>query len=369
MAKKRSMTRKQNHNDDASSSSSSSSSSSRKRIKSFDTTNVAPWSDVDHDVLYLVMMQLGFVDFFAFSGVCKSWRSVALSNKNTFMASKPPISICIRDPSEDEWCHLEDFQGTKFKTIIPHLSGRICVGSTCGYLILFGRETRDFWLVNPVTRHQLHFPDYSIYVTDAKRMRVTNRMSGVLVFSPSISGWVFILLYKTLSFCIAGKRGWNHVSSAIPIADLHVFKGKMYIVRKDCSLCELTLNQNQKRKWTLLETKNSPNPYLFKPRLVSSSENLYVMTGPEVWPKKVLELDFGEMKWVSPDKKLQEYALFVSYLNPTAAIKRESLAGPREQLKGSEYFLDDEKSRKCMFYHQWVWYFPHDCLNVNLLDQ
>ncbi|KAL4563919.1 hypothetical protein LXL04_027968 [Taraxacum kok-saghyz] len=338
MAKTRSMTRKRNHDDD----NASSSSSRRKRIKSFDKTNVAP------------------------CGVCKSWRSFALSNNKTFMASKPPMTIRIRASSEDEWCRMEDFEGTKFKTIIPHLSGRICVGSTCGYLILFGKETRDFWLVNPVTRHQLHFPNYSIYVSNAT---ISKRMRGILVFSPSISGWVFILLHKKLSFCIAGKRGWNHVSSNIGISDLHVFKGKIYILHNDCSLCELTLNQNQKRKWTLLETKNLVHPYLFKPRLVSSSENLYVMTDSGLWPKQVLELDFGEMKWVSPDKKIQEYVLFVSFLNPSAAIKRESWADPPIRLPSYDYFIDDDKSRKCMFYYQWVWYFPHDCLNVNLLDQ
>ncbi|CAH1417445.1 unnamed protein product [Lactuca virosa] len=143
------------------------SSSSRKRFKNFNHNGVASWSDVNHDVLFLVMMKLGVVDFVAFSGVCKSWRSLAVSNKNTFMASKPPMEISIyMVANENDYiycCCLQDFERRRFKTIIPHYIGRTCVGLTCGYLILFGTKTRDFWLVNPITRHQLHFPDYPIY--------------------------------------------------------------------------------------------------------------------------------------------------------------------------------------------------------------
>ncbi|CAH1448989.1 unnamed protein product [Lactuca virosa] len=240
MAKTRSMTRNQNHDDDA-----SSSSSSRKRNKSFDKGHVGPWSDVNHDVLFLVMMQLRVVDFFAFSGVCKSWRSFAVSNRRMFMVSKPPLKIRIKPHANNQDCYIylkEDFEEPMFKTILPHSAGRICFGLTCGYLILFSRETHGFWLVNPITRHQLHFPDFPLRVsalpTKQKGMRA---IMGILVFSPSISGWVFVVLSSKLwlSFYIAGKPGWNHVSSSLPIVDVHVFKGKIYTLHSDCSLGEL----------------------------------------------------------------------------------------------------------------------------------
>nr|KAJ0196471.1 hypothetical protein LSAT_V11C700380520 [Lactuca sativa] len=84
-------------------------------------SGVAPWSDLPHDVLSVVMMKLGVIDFVAVSRVCKSWRSVALSNRNK------------------------------------------CFGVTCGYLILFDEEYNDFWLVNPITRHELHFPGTPVH--------------------------------------------------------------------------------------------------------------------------------------------------------------------------------------------------------------
>ncbi|CAH1450160.1 unnamed protein product [Lactuca virosa] len=175
MAKIRSMTRNQNHDhDDA---------SSRKRIKTCDNSYVvAPWSDLNHDVLFIFMMQLGVIDFLSFSGVCKSWRSFAVSSRKSFMASRTPMFIQIFSDAYEKTCHLEDSEGRKFKTTLPHSASRTCVGLTCGYLILFGEKTKEFWLVNPITRHGLHFPDVTSDVYQGhERLRV------ILVFSPSIS--------------------------------------------------------------------------------------------------------------------------------------------------------------------------------------
>ncbi|CAH1426956.1 unnamed protein product [Lactuca virosa] len=91
MAKTRSMTR--NENDNA---------SNKKRYET-------SWADINHDVLFFVMMQLRVVDFVEFSGVCKSWRSLALSNRSKFIASRPPISIriFIDDDESDYCCYLK----------------------------------------------------------------------------------------------------------------------------------------------------------------------------------------------------------------------------------------------------------------------
>ncbi|CAH1448991.1 unnamed protein product [Lactuca virosa] len=360
------MTRNQNHDDD-----NASSSSSRKRFKNFNHNGVASWSDVNHDVLFLIMMKLGVVDFVAFSGVCKSWRSFAVSNKNTFMASKPPMKISIGPHvnKEDSYYLLEDLKERRFKTIIPHSSCRAYCGLTCGYLILFGWETHDFWLVNPITRDELHFPDYPLSV--GAREEEMWAIRGILVFSQAITGWVFLVLHGTISFCIAGKKGWNHVSSTLPIADLHVFKGKIYTLHAHCSLGELILDLKSewKGKWTLLETKSFPKPDLYFLRLASSNEKLFVI-GWVSKQKMFMELDFGEMKWVSAEKTIQEYAIFYSYFNYSAAFILELWADSQTQQTGyHEYFLDDDKSRKCMVYFDWMWYFPHDCLNVNFLDE
>ncbi|KAL7591397.1 uncharacterized protein LOC122195002 [Lactuca sativa] len=362
MAKTRSMTRNHNHDDDH-----ASSSSSRKRFKTFDKGGVAPWSNLNHDVLFLVMMELGMVDFLAFGGVCKSWRSFAASNRNMFMASKPPMKTCIdpHDNNKDFYFYMEDFERRRFKTIIPHSAGSTCFGLTCGYLILYGRETHNFWLVNPITKHELHFPDYPFFsIANEEEMR------AILVFSPSMSRWVFVILHrliKIISFCIAGKRGWNHVScthpidSPLAIVDLHVFKGKIYTLQSDFSLAELRLDPNQEQKWTLLEINNFPKPDLLHLELVSSGENLYVISRISAL-NKVMELDFVKTKWVKPEKIIREYVFFHSRLKSSAAIKRT-------QYKSYDYFNGTAERKQRMLFYATMWYFPHDCLNVNLLDE
>ncbi|CAH1414946.1 unnamed protein product [Lactuca virosa] len=153
-----------------------------------------PWSDLTHHVLFLVMTQQGVIDFVAFSGVCKSWRSFALSYMSTFMTSRPPMFMSPDDDYDVEWwCHLKDVEGRRFKTIVPHPASAVCVEITCGYVILFVTKTRDFGLINLITWHELHFPNAPInFILHA----VKRKVRAILVFSPSISGcWVFLDLY------------------------------------------------------------------------------------------------------------------------------------------------------------------------------
>ncbi|XP_023759286.1 uncharacterized protein LOC111907713 [Lactuca sativa] len=216
------------------------------------TSGASPWSDLDHDLLYLVMMQLGAFDFIAFSGVCKSWRSLALSNKTRFMASRPPMPIWIFEQAIEKEYSAEDFDGRQVKMHIPKSGGKTCVGLTCGYLVMFGRKPREFWLMNPITRHGFRFPKVpSNLDPDPEEVR------AILVFSPSISAWVFVVLCRYTSkiwFSIAGKREWNYVSSTSDIIDLLDFKGKIYAIDDDSCLYELRLDP--KPKLMLLKTKN-----------------------------------------------------------------------------------------------------------------
>ncbi|CAH1435870.1 unnamed protein product [Lactuca virosa] len=310
----RRVTRNQN-DDDASNS---------KTIK---TDDVGPWLYLNHDLLSIVMMQLGVIDFLAFSGACKSWRSVALSNWKTFMASKPPILLLIPLSGNNDMLYwLVDSEGKDFKTIIPHSAGWDDVGLTCGYLILLRKKTYEFWLVNPITRHELHFPP-----------------------APSSN---------QIWFSIENEGAWNRVSSTFDFTfkDLHVFKGRIYSVSIRGHFCELTLEPEP--KLTLLETKNLLDEDISFPELVSWGENIYVMEN-----LKVYKLDFGEMEWVpfqyTGDK--HDFAFFLSDLSHSAASKPESW--------GSEpgRYVVYEGGGKGRFFIAVQWYFPHECLNVNLL--
>ena len=132
--------------------------------------------------------------FHLISRVCKTWRSLALCNK-MFMASKPPMLMLMRISNhryKKKWyCYLEDIEGRKFRTTIPYYADRVCVGLTCGYFILFGRKTCNFFLVNPITRYELHFPNASGYLVINNHGRPI--IKAILVFSCSISRWIFIV--------------------------------------------------------------------------------------------------------------------------------------------------------------------------------
>ncbi|MFS8026857.1 hypothetical protein Hanom_Chr16g01491621 [Helianthus anomalus] len=109
------------------------------------------------------------------------------------------------------------------RTIFPRSSGRTCVGFASGYVILFGRKTCDFRLVNPITRHEVNFSRFPFHVvTDP------NTFQGTLVFTRTAIRWVFVISSRhsrTVSFSFNGKRAsWTHLSSDVPISDLGFFK-------------------------------------------------------------------------------------------------------------------------------------------------
>ncbi|CAH1426954.1 unnamed protein product [Lactuca virosa] len=288
MAKTRSMTKRENQD-----------ASNKKRFKTCDdddNDDPTPWSDLNHELLFTVMMQLGVVDFPAFSGVCKSWRSFALSNKSKFMESKSPMSISISTESneEDYNYYLDDIntEGRSFNSLLPHSGGRTCVGFTCGHLILFGSKTHDFWLLDPVTRHEIHFPDIPSSVSDDPV-----KIRGFLAFSPSKSRWVFVMTDGSVNiwFSISGQGEWNHVTSTSLIVDLIAFNGKMYAIDNSGHLCELTINPEP--KLSILETKNFPN-FPERQLFYCWSESLYVMRYLPVGHLEYHKLDFEEMKWM-----------------------------------------------------------------------
>ncbi|CAH1416113.1 unnamed protein product [Lactuca virosa] len=307
--------------------------SSRKSFWTSDNSGGAPWSDLNHGLLFLVLMQLGAFDFLSFSGVCKSWRSVALSKKTRFMASRPPMAIWItKHGNKKEYC-VEDFEGRNSIILLPKSDRRTCVGLTCGYLVLFGRRSHDFWLVNHITRHGLHFPNAPYSVSP-------NQEGVRAILRVKENGIVFTL--------------------SIPSVILHEFKGKIYAIDADSFVHEIGLDPEP--KLILLKANNFLGYRLEFMEFVCTDENLYAM---ECFPDnkfKVHELDFGEMKWVSPKKEtMEEYAFFVSGLKHSAAIKRELLSDSWLRYKRNAY---SDTSGNGMFFTADTWYIPNEWLKV-----
>ncbi|KAL4585865.1 hypothetical protein LXL04_010492 [Taraxacum kok-saghyz] len=350
MAKTRSMTRSQSHDKD---------------------DNDAPWSDLTNDVLYLVMMTLGVIDFVSFSGVCKSWRSLALCNRKKFMTSRPPMLMQIHNRAcKEKWCcYLEDFEGRKFKTLISESNDtRNYVGLTCGYLVFWVVKTNHnhFWLINPITRRQL----YSPRVPSCQSCEMISYPKAILVFSPFVRGWVFVMIDRHLGqiwYSIAGKTAWNHVHSNSYFRDIHAFKGKIYAQSSLGRLYEMSLPNHKLSKLEIGDF--GEQRCIRRYEFVNFGENLYV-SNRDYTDHILYGLDSGKMKPVSLEekKKLGEYVVFLRYWKHAVAIKPESWAvDPRSKYKAYDCFRYTKDAGR--FFSTEMWYFPHCFVDVDPINK
>ncbi|KAJ0668756.1 putative F-box protein [Helianthus annuus] len=332
--------------------------SSSKSSKTSDDMGSSTWPNLNPELLSLIMMRLRVVDYVAFSGVCQSWRSLAHSEKNKFMSSKQPMSVSFSFSTKGKKeCHLTDLNGNTFTTVLPSSTARTSVGSTCGYLIFFGRKTREFVLVNPITRHELHFPGFPFHVSNDP-----TSVRGTLVFSPSMSGWVLVISHRfssVISFSLAGTQpSWDYLSFNFPVLDIHYFKGKIYSLNSENRLCEVKLNAKPQPVLTQLTMKNVPERDLIHPEFVSSGENLYVVSRISKDAYETFKIDFDKMEWVLTGKTIGEYAVFVSDLKSSSAMNPETWM-----------LYDTDKSKnKGRWFTANLWYFRHVCEQANLLQ-
>ncbi|GJT94097.1 F-box domain containing protein [Tanacetum coccineum] len=359
MAKTRSITRQQ------------------KTLKTSEDGGSTSWSDLCLDLLVTVMMRLGLVDFVSFGGVCKRWRSIAHSKWKTFMGSKLPMCMFFSPFNRtDSW--LEDFEGRRFKTKRRHGTHRTCVGTTRGYYILFGSRTSDFWLVNPITRHEFHFTDFPSH----KSTDCPGYFRGILIYSHSMSGWVFVVSHKfsnIISFSLAGSKQsswpWNHISSSLPILDMHLFNGKIYSLHIHARLCEVKLEPEP--TFVPLQIKNFAIPAICPIEFVSSVKNLYVVGWVTKSIYKVLEVNFDTKEWEDPEKTIGQYAFYFSLMCTSSAaaataIKPNTCASGRTRSKIICNRIVDQRRIKesgLRTINNDVWYFPQDCLNVKLASE
>ncbi|CAH1448013.1 unnamed protein product [Lactuca virosa] len=282
------------------------------------------------------------VVFFFVAGVAGS---PSLSSSRRFL-------LCVRysSPSQ-EWLGQGVWLETRIMMLLHHLAGR------CPRLVNI--ENPQLLACEPYHK-ELHFPNFpSDYNPGIGRV--------ILVFSPSIYGWAFVLLLhscREIWFSIEGKGAWNHVSSyPFSIHDIYAFKGKIYAL-SDQMHCLFELRLIPHPKLTMLEIKK-PKYFFYATRFVSSGERLCVRPSISKFLNELHELDFGEMKWVKPcEKTFEEYAFFYSDLNHGAdvAVKWESLGRFAS-------FPNTDDDGNITFFTAKMWYFPHQSMDVDRIDE
>lgn len=160
-------------------------------------------------------------------------------------------------------------------------------------------------------------------------------IKAILVFSPSISRWVFVMSirgYSKVWFSIDGKREWTYVSTHFDIIDLCAFKGKIYTLHSvypaQARLSEIKLYPEP--NVVLFETESFQKTDFMFPGF---GENFYVMDRISIHPYKIHEIDLD-----------------------TRSLYRK-------------YVVTDESEKDKLFNAARMQYVFHDYLNVDLLNE
>ncbi|GMY13519.1 F-box protein At3g56470-like [Fagus crenata] len=290
-----------------------------KKKRLVDNSNLRPWSELPEALVHLITKQLGAIDYLMFGCVCKGWRSYVVVHRQEFMASQPPLVVFLSTLAKKS-CHFYSiFDHRAYKATLPNLIGKSCYSLTCGYLVMEDRKKMghsQIWLLNPFTRHELHFSC------------PPNRYTSVILASLATPLREFVIIanscrYPSLQFCRSSDVNWTvydyndkfkggATDDRRWFVDLVVFKGKIYVLT---NLGEIgVLNLNSHSYVTLLEVK-SIKAWSKSIELLAFDDQLLMIHRFEPGEQRenlVFALDFLKMEWV----KMQNFgdqALFLGH--------------------------------------------------------
>lgn len=354
-----------------------------------------PWASLIPDLLIPLLMQLGIFDLCACAGVCKGWRSIINEYRSTFLQKQQPLAL-VKSRDATKVCLLYDmYQRTTYKTLVPNLNLQWLVGITCGYLIML--VDTKIWLLNLITRNEIHFPMLPFYKSFEIR--------AILFYSKELSENLLLVFNKDFPFVMLSRSlepEWHSVqivgSSGNPV-DIAYFNENIYILTSDARIGTLklesqTLNftsrpplklrqQNVRFSFVKIDIQHS---LLFPLHLVPSNDQLYMVSYVKKETGKVImlhRLDERLMQWEQV-KHLGENALFVSegssaVVNPTVWGGRSNCIYflSKERNHYHEYAVSTsesllagiviEQEEEESIFRQHFWYFPHQVYDKNIV--
>ncbi|XP_050258241.1 uncharacterized protein LOC126703316 [Quercus robur] len=293
-----------------------------KKEKMVDNSKLRPWSELHEALLRLITKQLGAIDYIMFGCVCRGWRLHVTTHRQEFMASQPPLLVFLSTQAKRASYFYSIFEQRLYKAKLPNLNGKSCFGITRGYLVMEDnkkREDSQIWLLNPFTRHELHFPS------------PPNPYSRLILASLATPLQEFVIIafciwYPSLQFFRLKDLSWtvhdysdkfNGCRGPSPwaIVDGAVLMGKLYVLTSYAEIGVLNLNSTP--YVTLLEVKNTG--YLHRGlQLLAYDEQLLMinglMNGIGIMKEEcqVYELNFMKMEWMRI-QNFTDQALFLDY--------------------------------------------------------
>ncbi|KAI8569441.1 hypothetical protein RHMOL_Rhmol02G0279400 [Rhododendron molle] len=194
------------------------------------------WAELPEDILVLIAKRITlFEDFLFFSGVCRSWRSVAVNDNFKGSEQIPWLMLCDKDkPDERQFVSVR--KGGVIRTVnLPEARGKRCL-ETLGWLVTTS-EDGDINLLHPFTRVQINLPHISTseyyHPRRNKHLRFINK--AVLSSCPEEGkDYVLMAIYSggdssggRLAFWRSRDVSWIRVN-IIWFSDINFYNGLCY---------------------------------------------------------------------------------------------------------------------------------------------
>ncbi|KAI8569430.1 hypothetical protein RHMOL_Rhmol02G0278400 [Rhododendron molle] len=191
------------------------------------------WAELPEDLLVLTAERLILLeDFLAFSGVCRSWRSVAINDNFKGSEQTPWLMLAKKDkPDDRQFISLR--KGGVIRTVnLPEARGKRCLESL-GWLVTISQDG-DMNLLHPFTRVQISLPQVTKnYHLDSMKNHLSFIHKAVLSSRPEESNdYVLVVIYgcsRRLAFWRPEDKSWTAVNvGLISFCDINFYKGLCY---------------------------------------------------------------------------------------------------------------------------------------------
>lgn len=356
----------------------------RKRKRACRRLGNRVWGSGDilpDELLVSVLMKLSLVDYLAFSGVCRSWRSISIDNRKKFMERQKPL-VFARPKYSKKSCVLYNmFDGKTCKAMLKDLAWNL-VGLSCGYLIMNDRY-RGFWLINLMTRHELHFP-----VLSERAWGMFDYQIRAVLFQSTQLSRVFLLLFSRnhnfLLLSESGPSSWQEYlfpNTNAGISDVNILKGKIFVLTCDGLFGEFNPKADPVLKLYHINIPAELSSQLCL-QLVTSDDKLYMIIYEySIWVQYLsfYEVDH-QMESVKQIHDFGSKSLFLSQFNSSVVDTTGWGAGNCVCVLHSYIF------NRCSFFHlngnklattplywngrlkPYFWYFPGESCDISCVS-
>ncbi|XP_058203102.1 uncharacterized protein LOC131317581 [Rhododendron vialii] len=217
------------------------------------------WAELPEDLLVLTAKKITlFKDFLSFSGVCRSWRSVAINDNFKGSEQIPWLMLSDRDkPDERQFVSLR--KGSVIRTVnLPEARGKRCL-ETLGWLVTLA-EDGEMNLLHPFTRVQIKLPHvttFKDYHTKSFFKNTSFIRKAVLSSRPEESkDYVLMVIHGNcgyLGFWRLGDTSWTKVEVGIvSFLDIIFHDGLFYGVMCDFVFAFDVWGPDPTRPWIVL---------------------------------------------------------------------------------------------------------------------